>query len=367
MLKNKILLIIFMAFLVMIPLQSESNVQVALLLDTSNSMDGLINQAKAKLWRIVNELSRVSYNDETPGFEVALYEYGKDSLPARENYLRMVVPFTKDLDKISDELFKLRTNGGSEFCGAVIHSAMKELIWSYNPEDLKIIYIAGNEPFNQGGIDYRKVCKRAHKSGVVINTIFCGNPDEGRETFWQNGAYLGGGDYLYINQDQDIVYYRSPYDDEIVDLGQRLNDTYIGYGSHGEAKMKMQAEQDKNAYSMDEEVMVNRSVTKANKLYKNEAWDMVDAVKENKIDLDKIPENELPEEMKKMTKDERVKYVKSLEKKRNDIQNRINDLNKKREEYIKNEQKKDKKKDTLDEAIIESVKKQAKEKNYRFK
>ena len=32
-------------------------VKIALLLDTSNSMDGLINQAKAQLWDIVNKFS----------------------------------------------------------------------------------------------------------------------------------------------------------------------------------------------------------------------------------------------------------------------------------------------------------------------
>ena len=42
------------------PLANKKNkqtIKVALLLDTSNSMDGLINQAKAQLWEIVNELS----------------------------------------------------------------------------------------------------------------------------------------------------------------------------------------------------------------------------------------------------------------------------------------------------------------------
>jgi hypothetical protein len=39
--------------------RSESNiVQLAILLDTSNSMDGLIDQAKSQLWKIVNEMSR---------------------------------------------------------------------------------------------------------------------------------------------------------------------------------------------------------------------------------------------------------------------------------------------------------------------
>lgn len=32
-------------------------VQLAILLDTSNSMDGLIDQAKTQLWKIVNEFA----------------------------------------------------------------------------------------------------------------------------------------------------------------------------------------------------------------------------------------------------------------------------------------------------------------------
>ena len=35
----------------------ESSIQLALLLDTSGSMDGLIDQAKSQLWKIVNELA----------------------------------------------------------------------------------------------------------------------------------------------------------------------------------------------------------------------------------------------------------------------------------------------------------------------
>ncbi|RPI65426.1 MAG: hypothetical protein EHM44_00590, partial [Ignavibacteriales bacterium] len=34
-----------------------NSIQLALLLDTSNSMDGLIDQAKSQLWKIVNELA----------------------------------------------------------------------------------------------------------------------------------------------------------------------------------------------------------------------------------------------------------------------------------------------------------------------
>ena len=37
----------------------DTKIQVALLLDTSNSMDGLIEQAKSRLWNIVNNLTKL--------------------------------------------------------------------------------------------------------------------------------------------------------------------------------------------------------------------------------------------------------------------------------------------------------------------
>ena len=56
--------------------KKKQTIKVALLLDTSNSMDGLISQAKAQLWEIVNELSYAKYGIQKPDLEIALYEYG---------------------------------------------------------------------------------------------------------------------------------------------------------------------------------------------------------------------------------------------------------------------------------------------------
>src|SRR5688572_29060707 len=87
-------------------------IQIALLLDTSNSMDGLIGQAKSQLWRVVNDLAGARCRGRAPRVQVALYEYGNSGLAAGENYVRQVLPFTADLDRVSERLFDLRTNGG---------------------------------------------------------------------------------------------------------------------------------------------------------------------------------------------------------------------------------------------------------------
>ncbi|MBI4567205.1 MAG: VWA domain-containing protein, partial [Planctomycetes bacterium] len=83
------------------PVKRAPLIQVALLLDTSNSMDGLIAQAKTHLWRIVNEFARATREGARPELKVALYEYGNDGLKVETGYVRQVAALTDDLDKVS--------------------------------------------------------------------------------------------------------------------------------------------------------------------------------------------------------------------------------------------------------------------------
>ena len=112
----------------------QRSIKLALILDTSNSMDGLIDQAKAQLWNIVNELAIAKCDGVKPNLEIALYQYGNDNLPAREGYIKLVAPLTTDLDEISASLFALRTRGGSEFCGQAIQTSLNQLDWDVRPE-----------------------------------------------------------------------------------------------------------------------------------------------------------------------------------------------------------------------------------------
>ena len=47
-------------------------VQIAILLDTSNSMDGLIEQAKSQLWKISNEFIKARQDGVAPEVQIAL-------------------------------------------------------------------------------------------------------------------------------------------------------------------------------------------------------------------------------------------------------------------------------------------------------
>jgi hypothetical protein len=341
-------------------------VQLAILLDTSGSMEGLIEQAKTQLWKIVNEMALAKKSGQSPRLEVALYEYGKSSIPASEGYLRMIVPLSVDLDRISEELFKLRTNGGSEYCGKVIQSATKELQWTKSNNHLKVIFIAGNEPFTQGQVDYRITCKEAISNGIIVNTIFCGNYQEGIQTHWKDGADLADGKYMNIDQNQKLVHINAPQDKEITALGKKLNETYVAYGKRGYEKKMRQQMQDSNAATQGEAVMAQRSMAKASAQYNNAAWDIVDAEKEGKVKVEELEEHQLPEEMKKMNKEERKKYIETKRKEREKIQKKINQLRKKRDKYVAAKRKEVAGENTLDAVVIKAVREQAKQKNYKF-
>ncbi|MGJ8591083.1 MAG: vWA domain-containing protein [Aquaticitalea sp.] len=343
---------------------SKQFIKVALLLDTSNSMDGLIDQAKAQLWEIVNELSYAKCDDKKPNLQIALYEYGNDRLHSEEGFIRQVLAFSNDLDEISKQLFSLTTNGGEEYCGQVITTALNQLNWGNNADDLKLIFIAGNEPFSQGKISYKEASKMAHTKDVTVNTIFCGDYDQGISSYWKEGADLAHGTYMAINHNHATTYVASPYDDQILILNQKLNKTYVAYGSSGVKKMAMQAEQDINAQGYSEANAVSRAVSKSSHLYKNDSWDLVDAEKEKTFKYEDLKDKDLPSELKGKSKDEIKTYIAQKSKERSEIQEEIQQLNEKRRLYIANQHKEDTK--SLESVMVNAIKTQARNKNYKW-
>jgi hypothetical protein len=340
-----------------------ASVDVAILLDTSNSMDGLIGQAKSQLWTIVQQFAKAKKDGQTPVLRVALFEYGNTRLPASEGYIRQVVQLTDDLDKLSESLFGLTTSGGDEYCGQVIQEAVKRLDWSKEPNGYKAIFIAGNEPFTQGSVDYREACKQAIEKGIVINTIHCGNNTEGVNGKWQDGAKLAEGESFNIDQDRAVVQIKCPQDVIIIKLSDELNKTYLWYGAKPERDRysSNQRLQDENAKSLGESVAASRGGVKSGYAYGNVNRDLVDTQKEDKEILNKVKPEELPEVLKEKSPAEREAYVKEMAAKRAKIQKEISALTAEREAYLAKEQQRLAKESgatTLGDAVVTTVQKQ---------
>jgi len=345
-------------------------IQVALLLDTSNSMDGLIDQARSQLWKVVNELASARRDGAPAELQVALYEYGNNDLPATEGYVRQVLSFTTDLDRVSEELFALDTNGGEEYCGRVIGTALDALPWSSRPDALKSIFIAGNEPFTQGDVDPAVATRRAAERGVTVNTIHCGPRETGIAGGWEQGARIADGSFMTIDQDRAVVHVAAPQDAEIARLGEELNGTYVPYGGVGAEGSKRQQAQDSNASHIGAGAAVQRGMTKASRYYENADWDLVDAVDRGKVKLETLAESDLPEDMKAMSPDDRRQHLARKAEQRKSLKARIRALGEERQRHVarlRAEQAEsagaDSGEATLDLALIAALKEQARKKD----
>jgi hypothetical protein len=342
-----------------------NTVKIALLLDTSNSMDGLINQAKAQLWDIVNQFSYAKCgNGHRPNLEIALYQYGNDGLSSREGYIQQVIGFSTDLDEISEKLFSLNTNGGEEYCGEVIQTSLRQLDWGKNPDNLKMIFIAGNEPFTQGKLNYKDAVINAKEKEVIVNTIFCGDYQQGINTEWKKGATLTGGEYMAINHNKKIVHISTPYDDIIIKLNSKLNSTYISYGAMGSKKLELQSRQDNNAMELEEAVAVQRAVSKSSAMYKNSTWDLIDASEDDEFDVSALKKEELPGTLRDKSKTELTAFINAKKEERKRVQEEIQELNVKREIYIKAHAPEEK--GELESAMLNAIKRQASGKNFKW-
>jgi hypothetical protein len=348
------------------PPTTAKKIQIAILFDTSGSMDGLIEQAKTTIWQIVNAASQLRVEGAVPKLEIALYDYGNTTI-ANPRYVRKHVDLISDLDSISGKLFGLFTNGGDEYCGAVIEDAMAELNWSTDPQDLKIIYIAGNEPFNQGPADYKVVLKNAAAKGIIVNTIYCGPYDQGVSEFWYDGALISQGNYFNIDSNREAFNIETPYDQEINTYNDSLNTTYMGYGSAGEYRMEKQAEEDNNAGSKGASNKSERAVSKSTANYDNGSWDLIDAQKRKDFKLDDLKDEELPKELQGKTRKEQEKIIAEKAANRSKYQDNINELAKKRSEFIQAEKEKralESGQEDLGTSIIKSMKTSAEKQGY---
>lgn len=309
-------------------------IRVGLLLDTSNSMDGLIDQARAQLWEFVNAMAREQVDGDTPDLELALYEYGNDGLSSRNGYLRQVCAFTSELDLISEKLFALTTNGGYEYCATVIQAATRELIWNDLASDVQVLFIAGNEEFYQGGVSWKKACSDAREKHITVNTIYCGEYESGVREGWKAGAQAGGGRYMNIDSNLETVFIDAPQDEELSLLNSRLNETYIYYGAYGQDKFRNQEIQDSNAGSYGKASFSSRAVSKASSFYKNDSWDLVDASREKGFDISKVERQYLPEQYKHKSDAELLVIIGINRAERERITLRINALNSERSAWI---------------------------------
>jgi hypothetical protein len=354
------------------PAEKAKSVDVVLCLDTSSSMDGLIDSAKRRLWVVVNDLAKV---EPMPSLRVALYSYGNNSYDARKGWVRREVELTTDLDEVYKRINALRTAsaGSNELVARVSREAISELKWNDDRDSLRLLFVCGNEQVDQDKeVSLSSVTEQAKAKGIVINTIYCGSATNGDATGWQAFAKQCGGRYANIDQERAKaeVAIKTPFDEEIEKLGTKINETYLWYGLKGAEGRANQLAQDGAAKRTGDGVAVDRSVTKAGRLYRNAESDLIDRMKAEKdFDLKKIKETELPDELRKLKASDRLPYLNRKAAEREEIQKKVAQLSAQRALFIEEVRAKQPKSadKALDEALRTILREQAKEKGMKVK
>jgi hypothetical protein len=318
-------------------------IQAAILLDVSNSMDGLIAQAKNELWGMVKILAKVRCNGSAPPIEIALYEYGRPENDPRDGFVKQISPFTNDLDKLYYMLSGLSTHGGDEYCGHVMYNSLTQLNWDSSSSSYKVIFIAGNESFLQGDIPFTKACEEAKKKGVIVNTIFCGDKERGIYESWNLGAECGDGSYTNIDQDAKEISIPTPYDTTLITLKKKLNQTYIPYGDHGSEYLAAMLAPDTIAAvdANDPGKVMRYIVVKSDKNLNNHfQWDLVDAMERDNAFVEKVDLKTLPDSLQNKSRAQLKRIVQSKADERKSIRNAINSVTSKQDDFIAKEKAK---------------------------
>jgi hypothetical protein len=343
-------------------------VQIAILLDTSSSMDGLIHQARSQLWNMVDEMGRMTriVNNKTRGVrvELALYEYGHSRLSQADGYIRQVLPLTGDLDRVSEELHRLSTNGGEEYAGQAIQTAVMSLQWSTDPAALRFVFVAGNEPFDQGPVSGEVAMAGARAKDIHVQLIHCGSSDP----TWSAAAALARTDLTTIDQNHVAQHIPAPQDAEILRLGAQLNDTYVAYGADGVAAQARQKNADTASAQLSPKVALERAQLKRKASYRNEGWDVVDATEKDGDFLAKTDDDQLPDELRGKSLAEKQRIIAGRSARRAELKARIGELEAQRTAFLaaKKAKRGVRMVKSLETELTKSAKKKAASKGYKF-
>lgn len=303
----------------------KADVQIALILDTSSSMDGLVAQARTQVWDMVREMQIGPDGDEKT-VAVALYQYGNNRLPKRFGYIEQLTPLTTDLDKVTVKLHSLRTSGGKEYAPLAISRACDELDWSRDDEVERYIVIAGNEGFQQGDVRGMDAMTLAEERQITILPIFCANEGASRTAVasWKVAAELAGTDFESIDPDRRVAKIDTPYDDLILEKYRQLQDNAVYAPGASPSQYSAQAEQ-----YIKGGVAVERALVQSRQMRNK---DLVSAYGSGKVELDSAV---LPSHLQNKSRAEQEGYFQKKKETQETLRAELRKLEDKRTEHLR--------------------------------
>jgi len=314
-----------------------AQIEVCFVLDTTGSMGGLIEGAKAKIWAIANQMIAAK---PTPKLKIALIGYRDRS----DEYVTRPFDLSEDIDAVYANLKAFAAGGGGdgpESVNQALHEAVNRIHWSPDKNVLKIVFLVGDFPPHMDypdDVKYQQTCQAAVKADLIINTIQCGTEATATPA-WQEIARLAEGRYVAIGQTGDVQIIATPMDEELARLNVEIGRTIVPYGAAERRAGVMQkqavaeaaspaAAADRLAYNRETETVVQGG------------GDLVDDLKAGRADLSKVDKKDLPPDMRELSAEKQREFVNNQAEQRGRLQTRIAELLKQRQAHIDAETRK---------------------------
>ena len=339
--------------------------EMVFVLDTTGSMDGLIDGAKQRIWGIIND---VMQKPSKPRVRVGLVAYRDNG----DEYVTKLLAITEDLDKVYTTLMDYRADGGGdtpENVRKALAEGVRNAGWAKSRDGLaQIVFLVGDAPPQtyQQEPDVLVTTAEAVRKNMIVNTIQCGSED-GTKEIWQSIALRGEGKYFAIAQDGGVQAISTPYDTKLADLAAKLGKTYVTYGAkdkrdsqvHVQAAAEMRITTDATMGAQAE-----RAVNKAVNTFQYDG-DLVQDVENETVKIEDVKTENLPESLQKMSVTERKKEIDKRITERKAIRAEILALSKQRDAFVAAERAKAGSKNGFDTAVAQALKEQLAKKGIR--
>jgi hypothetical protein len=186
---------------------SKPHIDLAFCIDTTGSMQGEIENVKAKTKELVAKLAG---GKPTPVIRVGLVAFRDRG----DSYVTKVFQFNEDIDKVVKDISSLQADGGGDTPEAVnqaLHDSLTKLSWSPDKKTLKLLFLIGDAGPNKypGDFDYRTEAKNAISRGIQINTLGCQGIENASEVdgagVFKEIAKLADGRYESLAYHQEVI------------------------------------------------------------------------------------------------------------------------------------------------------------------
>lgn len=317
------------------PASARRTVELMFVLDTTGSMGGMLEGAKAKIWGIVNDvLQRQGNAGATVRVGLVAYRDRGDA------YVTRVIPLSANLDAVYGQLMSFRPEGGGdspEDVRSALADALRAGGWSRpGPRTSQVMFLVGDAPPQH----YRNVpatatsAAAARQRGIIVNAIQCGKDPDTTEA-WRAVARLGGGDYFAIAQDGGVEVIETPYDQPLAQLGQQMGSTYLAYGADRRARQSSQlAMESRVAAAAPPAAVAERAVNKALNDRAYDESDLVQKAESGARVLAAVEEADLPESLRALPAPQRQAALDRAVAERKALKAKILALSKQREQYL---------------------------------